>query len=65
MFGADLRVSGTPVPEFIAVFEASNRRMLPKKYATLGIEALQARLNELKLKVAHRRSSLNQDFAGA
>ncbi len=41
--------------ELIAVFEASNRKMLPKKYAELGIDALQARLNELKARVAHRR----------
>jgi len=41
--------------ELIAVFEASNRKMLPKKYAELGIDALQARLNELKARVGHRR----------
>jgi transitional endoplasmic reticulum ATPase len=41
--------------ELIAVFEASNRKMLPKKYADIGVEALQARLSELKARVAYRR----------
>jgi SpoVK/Ycf46/Vps4 family AAA+-type ATPase len=41
--------------ELIAVFEASNRRMLPRKYAELPVEELQARMNLLKLKVGSRR----------
>ncbi|MFK7988363.1 MAG: ATP-binding protein [Sandaracinaceae bacterium] len=41
--------------ELLAVFEASNRRMLPKKYADLGVEELQERVNRLKLKVGSRR----------
>ena len=41
--------------ELVAVFEASNRRMLPKKYAELGIEALQERLKVLRVKIGNRR----------
>ena len=41
--------------ELIAVFEASNRRMLPRKYAELPVEELQQRMNLLKLKVGGRR----------
>ena len=41
--------------ELLAVFEASNRRMLPKKYAGMSIDDLQGRLTELKLLCAHRR----------
>jgi len=41
--------------ELLAVFEASNRRMLPQKYADLPIDALQARLHHLKLTVGSRR----------
>ena len=41
--------------ELLAVFEASNRRMLPPKYADLPIEQLQERLNRLKLTVGLRR----------
>jgi hypothetical protein len=41
--------------ELVAVFEASNRRMLPKKYADLGMEALQQRLATLRAKVGSRR----------
>ena len=41
--------------ELLAVFEASNRRMLPQKYANLSVEDLQARLQQLKLKVGYRR----------
>ena len=41
--------------ELLAVFEASNRRMLPPKYADLPIEALQERLHRLKLVAGHRR----------
>lgn len=41
--------------ELLAVFEASNRRMLPKKYADLPIEELQARLSLLRAQVGGRR----------
>lgn len=41
--------------ELLAVFEASNRRMLPPKYADLPIEELQQRLQRLKLTVGIRR----------
>jgi len=41
--------------ELLAVFEASNRRMLPPKYADLPIEALQERLHRLKVVAGHRR----------
>jgi hypothetical protein len=41
--------------ELIAVFEASNRRMLPRKYASLGVEELQRRLAILKQQVGSRR----------
>jgi ATP-dependent 26S proteasome regulatory subunit len=41
--------------ELLAVFEASNRRMLPQKYERLTIDELQARLAELKIKCGHRR----------
>jgi AAA+ superfamily predicted ATPase len=41
--------------ELLAVFEASNRRMLPQKYARLTLDELQTRLAELKIKCAHRR----------
>jgi SpoVK/Ycf46/Vps4 family AAA+-type ATPase len=41
--------------ELLAVFEASNRRMLPPKYANMPSEELQARLNHLKLTVGLRR----------
>jgi SpoVK/Ycf46/Vps4 family AAA+-type ATPase len=41
--------------ELLAVFEASNRRMLPPKYANLSIDELQERMRELKLKVGGRR----------
>src|SRR5262249_6224398 len=41
--------------ELLAVFEASNRRMLPAKYADLPVEELQARLQALRLKVGYRR----------
>jgi hypothetical protein len=37
------------------VFEASNRRMLPAKYARLTLDELQTRLADLKLRVGHRR----------
>jgi len=41
--------------ELLAVFEASNRRMLPQKYARLTLDELQARLAELKLRCGNRR----------
>jgi len=41
--------------ELLAVFEASNRRMLPAKYADLSIEELQARLKDLRVRVGYRR----------
>ena len=41
--------------ELVAVFESSSRKMLPKKYAELDNEALQRRLEELKLRVLRRR----------
>jgi transitional endoplasmic reticulum ATPase len=41
--------------ELLAVFEASNRRMLPAKYARLTIDELQSRLADLKARVGHRR----------
>jgi SpoVK/Ycf46/Vps4 family AAA+-type ATPase len=41
--------------ELLAVFEASNRRMLPAKYANLTLDQLHDRLAELKLKCGGRR----------
>jgi SpoVK/Ycf46/Vps4 family AAA+-type ATPase len=41
--------------ELLAVFEASNRRMLPKKYASLPAQELQQRLELLKLECGNRR----------
>jgi transitional endoplasmic reticulum ATPase len=41
--------------ELLAVFEASNRRMLPKKYADVPVEELQARLQILKAQCGSRR----------
>jgi transitional endoplasmic reticulum ATPase len=41
--------------ELIAVFEASNRRLLPPKYADLGVDELQRRLTMLRAKVGPRR----------
>lgn len=41
--------------ELLAVFEASNRRMLPAKYARLTLDELQARLAQLKLTCGGRR----------
>jgi len=41
--------------ELLAVFEASNRRMLPKKYADVPVDELQARLQLLKAQVGSRR----------
>lgn len=41
--------------ELLAVFEASNRRMLPKKYADLDASELQDRIGRLRLTVGARR----------
>jgi transitional endoplasmic reticulum ATPase len=41
--------------ELLAVFEASNRRMLPPRYAEMSAEELQARLDLLKLEIGARR----------
>lgn len=41
--------------ELLAVFEASNRRMLPPRYAEMSAEELQARLDVLKLEIGARR----------
>lgn len=41
--------------ELLAVFEASNRQMLPTKYANLSVEALQHRLAELRIRCGTRR----------
>jgi AAA+ superfamily predicted ATPase len=41
--------------ELLAVFEASNRRMLPAKYAKLTLDELQTRLAELRNKCGSRR----------
>jgi hypothetical protein len=41
--------------ELLAVFEASNRRMLPAKFAGLSVDELQARLAELRVVCGGRR----------
>ncbi len=41
--------------ELLAVFEASNRRMLPKKYADVPVEELQKRMLALRAQVGNRR----------
>jgi len=41
--------------ELLAVFEASNRQMLPKKFANIPVEELQARLGVLRAQVGSRR----------
>ncbi len=41
--------------ELLAVFEASNRKMLPAKYQTMSAEELQARLDLLRLECGNRR----------
>jgi len=41
--------------ELLAVFEASNRKMLPKKYESVSAEELQARLEVLRLECGNRR----------
>ncbi|HYG70303.1 MAG TPA: AAA family ATPase, partial [Anaeromyxobacteraceae bacterium] len=41
--------------ELVAVFESSTRRLLPRKYADLGADELQGRLNALRARVRGRR----------
>jgi AAA+ superfamily predicted ATPase len=41
--------------ELLAVFEASNRKMLPRKYQMMSAEELQARLELLRLECGNRR----------
>lgn len=41
--------------ELLAVFEASNRRMLPARYADLSVDQLQQRLDQLRLVCGQRR----------
>jgi SpoVK/Ycf46/Vps4 family AAA+-type ATPase len=41
--------------ELLAVFEASNRKMLPLKYQTMSTDELQARLELLRLECGNRR----------
>jgi transitional endoplasmic reticulum ATPase len=41
--------------ELVAVFEASNRRMLPKKYADLPVDELEQKLANLRVRVGARR----------
>jgi transitional endoplasmic reticulum ATPase len=41
--------------ELLAVFEASNRKMLPRKYQTMSADELQARLELLRLECGTRR----------
>jgi AAA+ superfamily predicted ATPase len=41
--------------ELLAVFEASNRQMLPKKYQDMTAQELQARLDVLRLECGQRR----------
>jgi hypothetical protein len=41
--------------ELVAVFEASNRRMLPKKYADLGVDELNQKLSTLRATIGSRR----------
>jgi SpoVK/Ycf46/Vps4 family AAA+-type ATPase len=41
--------------ELVAVFEASNRRLLPPKYADLGVDELQRRMAALRARVGPRR----------
>jgi SpoVK/Ycf46/Vps4 family AAA+-type ATPase len=41
--------------ELVAVFEASNRRMLPKKYAELGVDELNRKLSGLRAIIGTRR----------
>ena len=41
--------------EPLAVFEASSRRVLPAKYASLSPEDLDLRLRQLRLAIGNRR----------
>jgi hypothetical protein len=41
--------------ELVAVFEASNRRMLPRKYANLPVDELERKLAQLRTRVGARR----------
>jgi hypothetical protein len=41
--------------ELLAVFETSNRRLLPEKYASLTPEELDARMRRLRLAIGNRR----------
>jgi SpoVK/Ycf46/Vps4 family AAA+-type ATPase len=41
--------------ELLAVFEASSRRLLPAKYASLTPEDLDARLRQLRIAIGNRR----------
>ena len=41
--------------ELVAVFEASSRRLLPRKWAELPAEELQSRLLALRARVGGRR----------
>jgi transitional endoplasmic reticulum ATPase len=41
--------------ELLAVFEASNRRMLPQKYQAMSADELQARVELLRLEIGTRR----------
>jgi transitional endoplasmic reticulum ATPase len=41
--------------ELLAVFEASNRRMLPARYADLSVDQLQQRLDQLRIVCGSRR----------
>ncbi len=41
--------------ELLAVFEASNRRMLPQKYVNVSVDELQAKLARLQAEVGSRR----------
>jgi len=41
--------------ELLAVFEASNRKMLPKKYQAMSADELQARVELLRLEIGTRR----------
>lgn len=40
--------------EMLAVFESSAKRMLPERYANMSTEEVQARLDELRLRLGHR-----------
>ena len=41
--------------ELLAVYEASNRSMLPAKYSALTAEALSDRLTEMRMRIGNRR----------